>query len=124
MSKVKRVFEQEMVWLTLGLLLLNLFSTRFYSLGTWDMHRTIGWGWSYPDFVFWAPISQTILLVIFTLGYAWVKFTKRKTHIYLSVFHFLALLIGFFTFPYLIYLLIIVSIFIANLFYSKGLEGS
>ena len=35
-----------------------------FSVGQWNLGKTIGWGWDITNFVFWTPILKKLVLVM------------------------------------------------------------
>ncbi|MFK8105388.1 MAG: NrfD/PsrC family molybdoenzyme membrane anchor subunit [Saprospiraceae bacterium] len=46
---------------TLGIV--SIFWTIFFGIGTWDLNRTIGWGWDITNFVWWIGIGHAGTLI-------------------------------------------------------------
>ena len=47
----------------LGLGLVTIFWTIWFGIGTWDLNRTIGWGWDITNFVWWIGIGHAGTLI-------------------------------------------------------------
>ena len=41
-----------------------------FSVGQWNLGKTIGWGWDITNFVFWIPILKKLVLVILCMVFA------------------------------------------------------
>jgi len=47
----------------LGLYLFSVLWTVWFGIGTWDLNRTIGWGWDITNFVWWVGIGHAGTLI-------------------------------------------------------------
>ena len=110
---MKKIFEKNMFWITLTLMIFVLVTRGFYiSMGTWNLNRTIGWGWDYTNQI-WMILSNcfTISLPLFTIGYGILYFLKRKTVFIFSVLHFsLILLMTFYHSGHLILTMLLLNL--------------
>jgi hypothetical protein len=125
---MENIFERHMFWLFLVLLLLILLNPIYVGVGSWNLNRTVGWGWDYPSFLRWFFFTISFLVLVFTIGYGFLRFTNRKTHFYLSLTHFLLVL--FYWWPhtiaelYIIYLVVLLLVFLLNIFRSVKIPAS
>ena len=129
LSEMKKFFERNMFWVALIFLLL-LVPFRIIpihvGLGSWDLNRTIGWGWDVSQFLWSLGIVFLLLQLVFTIGYAMLKYTGRSTNFYLSLVHFLLMLglIPAHFSPMLdiginaVYLALLLAVFILNMIFS------
>lgn len=88
--------------------------------GTWNLNRTIGWGWN-PMMIFFQYLENPYLL--FTFGYGLVYYFGRSVRYYLGLLHLVVILLSLLILnPESIHFtLIIISwiLFLLNLFLSK-----
>ena len=66
----------------LALLILLPLKEYFFPM-TWDLNRTIGWGWDVTNFA-WYFQFHLLELLLFTLGYGLLFLMKRHTIFFLS----------------------------------------
>lgn len=93
---MKKVFKEQMFWIV-GLIFLSAkISMQFIPVGTWNLNRTIGWGWDITDMLWWSSLSLSIYLPVFTIGYGILYFQKKSTHLALSIVHVLLIVSTFF----------------------------
>lgn len=120
---IKRFLIENMFWMTISICILQIILSQLTLKDSWDLTRTIGWGWDVSNFVWWIGISlYNLLLFIFLVGYGILKLNSCRTNFKLSTFHFVLLIFGIV--PYfdvqlnVIYLLLITVVFILNVKYS------
>lgn len=121
---MKDLFEKRMLWICLVLLMISFFQTGYIGHGTWDLNRSIGWGWDITNFFWWGQSMFGLLLVINILGYFLIKLCKRRTNYLFSVSHTLLLLLSHYIYNYGIewYLLLLtlsILVFILNIIFSS-----
>ena len=46
----------------LGLYLFTVAWTIWFGIGTWNLNRTIGWGWDITNFVWWVGIGHSLVV--------------------------------------------------------------
>ena len=86
--QMRNPFQCYMFYILLLVLTIILLSNEYISLGTWNLNRTIGWGWDITNFLWWySPLINIILLVIYTTGYGFLCWRNRPTKTILSIFH-------------------------------------
>ena len=110
-----------MMWLTCLLLsvsaltfgLVSIFWTIWFGIGTWDLNRTIGWGWDITNFVWWIGIGHAgtlISAILLLFRQKWRTGVNRAAEA-MTIFavmcaglfpliHMGRLWLGFFIFPY------------------------
>ena len=92
---MRRFFEQGIFWIMLILyLILMIYSWYDSYYGTWNLNRTIGWGWDLTNFIWWNLPSISWSIKIFTIGYGILFFMKKKTNFILSILQILLVLIN------------------------------
>lgn len=119
---MKKLLELYIFWVMLILSKLALIYT--YCFGTWDLNRTIGWGWEITNFIWWIMPSISCSIIVFTIGYGILFFTNKKTKFFLSFLQIFLLLIYLFIpfhqFELLIFIVILSWIvFILNMANSE-----
>lgn len=120
---MKNIFEKRMMWIVLVFILISIWNTVWISHGTWDLNRSIGWGWDITNFLFWISFYNFLLLLINLIGYLFLLILKRRTNYFLSILHSVLLVLSFVIFQFEIeivvfYLFILVVVFILNLTFS------
>ena len=126
---MKKIFERNMFWVSLVFLLLLIVFRVIpiqVGLGSWNLNRTIGWGWDVSSFLWRLGVVFLLLQFVFTIGYAILQYTKRSTNFYLSLIHFLLMLalIPVHFSPILnvetnaVYLVLSLVVFILNMIFS------
>ncbi|MBK7870579.1 MAG: hypothetical protein IPJ74_07815 [Saprospiraceae bacterium] len=84
---IEKLFERHM-FLLIGILLI---ARIFYSKSiTWNLNRTIGWGWDLTNFFWWNAFNINL---VYLLGYGVLWFLERRTHFYISVSHFVLIIL-------------------------------
>lgn len=84
---IEKLFERHM-FLLIGILLI---ARIFYSKSiTWNLNRTIGWGWDLTNFFWWNAFNINL---VYLLGYGVLWFLERRTHLYISVSHFVLIIL-------------------------------
>ncbi len=90
-DKVIDFVEHHMFLITLLLYLINFKTqTVYFGLGSWEINRTVGWGWDISIY-FWYSLFGSFF--IFTIGYGIVKLLKRKTSYQLSIGHIVSMIL-------------------------------
>lgn len=83
--------ENQMFFITFLLYLLNYKTQTFYfAMGSWDINRTVGWGWDISIY-FWLSLFGSFF--IFTISYGVIKLLKRKTNYKLSFAHIITMVL-------------------------------
>lgn len=86
---MKKLLEINMFW---GLLILSVIQALCHFYGTSSLNRTIGWGWDITNLFWWSTPSLLYSMIVFTIGYGILYFSKRKTRWLLSLFQIILLL--------------------------------
>ena len=89
-SAFKNLFEKYMFWVVLSYSIVYAYLEIAYPT-TWDLNRTIGWGWDITNIFFW---NAATTLMLFLFGYFVVFITKRRNLLYLSVPHTFLIFFG------------------------------
>jgi len=120
--KMKELFQKNMFWLIFGITIGIYLNLEINS--TWNLNRTIGWGWEpYLNFSIFLPSFYTSL-IIFNIGYGILMHRKQETNLKLSILHLLLIfftfmLSGFYSVVELILNLCSMIIFLLNMASSK-----
>lgn len=99
--------------LGLGLYVFTVVWTIFYGIGSWNLNRTIGWGWDITNFVWWIGIGHAgtlISAILLLFRQKWRTGVNRAAEA-MTIFavvcagqfpliHMGRLWLGFFIFPY------------------------
>ena len=75
--------------------IITLISSFHNSSNTWNLNRSIGWGWDFTNYVFWIGLFSSFPFVIYTLGYGFLYFRGRKPNLILSLTQIFLILGGF-----------------------------
>ncbi len=84
----------------LSFLLIPLFGLCFilnYLFGneqSFGINKTVGWAYDFSNQVFYNAILLPISLKLFVIGYFVIFIIRRKTNLYLSIFHFGVIIIS------------------------------
>lgn len=68
----------------LGLIALIYTATRSY-FGTWNLNRTIGWGWDITNFIWWIMPSGGVSIIFFAFVF-WILKIRRCTFLFELMF--------------------------------------
>ncbi len=79
---MKDILEKYMFWIFLVYSIASFSVTHYYSLGSWDLNRTIGWGWDITNLIMWNTFKPPIF---FLLGYGLILILKRRNLFRLSL---------------------------------------
>ena len=92
---MKDFFEKRMLWVVLVFILIYFYRSYLIYQNSWDLQRTIGWGWDLPNYFWWIGFgnAQLFSMLLYFSGYTVFSVLKIKTDFFLSVLHFV-LLVG------------------------------
>lgn len=124
---MKKLVEVNMFWIMLGIFLLSIIQISGNYFGTWNLNKTIGWGWEITDFHWLNKISFTLSTLVFTIGYGILFKSKRRTVFMISIVQIILTFSSFVTqsnyFEISIIALILSwIIFLVTMFNSKKIE--
>jgi len=88
---MKSILATKMFWILLPILLFLLF--RIEGIGSWDVNRTISWGWDPIAFFRWSSMTAKSSMMLFTIGYGIISVYNKRTNISLSILHLLLIFI-------------------------------
>ena len=86
---MKNVLPSNMFWILMIILFFHLYS--FNGIGTWNLNRTIGWGWEFELYRWINAITKSSIF-LFTIGYGILKVYRRVPHFAISILHLFLIL--------------------------------
>ena len=87
---MKQILRSNMHWILLVMLVFLHFS--FVGIGTWNLNRTIGWGWEF-EFYRWSTAVTKSSIFLFTIGYGILKVYGKTPRFGFSLLHLILILI-------------------------------
>jgi len=87
-----------MFWTLLLLSFLKViqaYSMMWIGLGSWNLNRTVGWGWGISIFTWYDVFSFFGSTFVFLLGYGYSYFQKKTHPFWLSILHIILLVFSF-----------------------------
>ena len=91
---MKKLFTQKLFLLLMVPLVVTLSFLLFFwdiiTTGTWGINKTVGWAWDITNFIYF----PFLLYFIYLLGYGICYFLKIKTDYWLSLLHFVLILVS------------------------------
>jgi hypothetical protein len=127
MSNVRSFVQNNMFWLTLimTLVLFLPLLNQLVGIGTWNLNKTIGWGYDATHLIWLNIVSLSFSLPIFVVGYGLLFITKRKANFALSLTHLFLIVLDYFLLNTNLDILIVLSIagwltFLMNLILNEN----
>lgn len=109
----------------LVIFIILFYTANYMAVGTWDLNRTIGWGWDITNYLMWGSSIFYWSVFLFMIGYGILCIANRTTQKQLTILHvcllFLYLIIPVFRIELkLITGVVVWLVFILNLLLSKN----
>ncbi len=122
---MKNFIEKNTFWIILIISLVMSAIIAYNQIGSWNLNRTIGWGWDVTNFLWWIMPSVICSFFLLTLGYGILYFNRRRTSFLLSSFQFFLMffIVGMIPFNTSLFFLILMILqwlfFGLNFYYSE-----